>query len=225
MTGPTREFWQERFLAHHTPWDRGAPNPQLARWLDAKALEPCRILVPGCGSGHEVAVLAEKGFDVTALDYAPAAVARTRERLEQAKVRATVLETDVLAWEPPGPFAAIYEQTCVCALHPDHWVRYAQRLDRWLAPSGKLFALFMQLPRPGAADGLIQGPPYHCDINAMRALFTEAHWIWPAPPYMKVPHSGTWVELAVVLEHRPRPGRFTPPPRRRFRRAPTRNRA
>jgi SAM-dependent methyltransferase len=202
MTGPTPEFWEKRFLAHDTPWDRGDPNPQLARWLDTKALEPCRILVPGCGSGYEVAVLAENGFDVTALDYAPAAVALTRERLERAKARATVVEADVLAWEASRPFDAIYEQTCLCALHPDHWVRYAQRLDRWLAPSGKLFALFMQAPRPGAADGLIQGPPYHCDINAMRALLPDATWIWPAPPYTRVPHSVTWVELAVVLEHR-----------------------
>jgi SAM-dependent methyltransferase len=202
MTGPTPEFWEKRFLAHDTPWDRGDPNPQLARWLEAKALEPCRILVPGCGSGYEVAVLAENGFDVTALDYAPAAVALTRGRLERAKVRATVVEADVLAWEASRPFDAIYEQTCLCALHPDHWVRYAQRLDRWLAPSGKLFALFMQVPRPGAADGLIQGPPYHCDINAMRALLPDATWIWPPPPYTRVPHSATWVELAVVLEHR-----------------------
>ena len=202
MTGPNREFWQERFLTQRTPWDRGAPNPQLARWLDSKALEPCRILVPGCGSGYEVEVLARKGFEVTALDYAPAAVALTRERLERANARANVIEADALAWDAPGPFDAIYEQTCLCALHPDDWVHYAQQLDSWLAPGGKLLGLFMQAPRRNAADGLIQGPPYHCDINAVRSLLPEARWTWPAPPYPRVPHSGTWAELAVLLEHR-----------------------
>ena len=206
MTGPTREFWHERFVTHHTPWDRGAANPQLKHWLDSKALEPCRILVPGCGSGYEVAVLAERGFEVTALDYAPAAVALTRERLEHMNARATGVEADVLAWEATVPFDAIYEQTCVCALHPDHWVRYAHRVDRWITSAGKLFALFMQALRPGAGEGSIQGPPYHCDINAMRALFAETTWRWPAPPYPRVPHSGTWFELAVVLEHRPGSG-------------------
>ena len=39
------------------------------------------MLVPGCGSGYEVALLAEWGFDVTGLDYAPAATERTRKRL------------------------------------------------------------------------------------------------------------------------------------------------
>jgi SAM-dependent methyltransferase len=200
MTGPTSEFWQDRFVAHNTPWDRGAPNPQLAAWLDSKALEPCRILVPGCGSGHEVAVLAQRGFDVTALDYAPAAIALTKERIERDGARATLVEADALTWQAPARFDAIYEQTCLCALHPDRWRRYADRLAEWLAPRGSLFALFMQVSRPGATEGLIEGPPYHCDINAMRALFPEAQWGWPAPPYARVPHPrNKWTELAVVL--------------------------
>ena len=29
MAGPTREFWEKRFQAGDTPWDRGAANPQL----------------------------------------------------------------------------------------------------------------------------------------------------------------------------------------------------
>ena len=199
MSGPTAEFWQERFLAHHTPWDRGAPNPQLAVWLDSKALKPCRILVPGCGSGHEVAVLAQQGFEVTALDYAPAAIALTKEKVERMGARATLVDADVLTWKAPGPFDAIYEQTCLCALHPDHWRRYADLLGDWLAPRGRLFALLMQVSRPGATEGRIEGPPYHCDINAMRALFPEANWAWPAPPYARLSHPRTWVELAVVL--------------------------
>jgi methyl halide transferase len=199
MSGPTPDFWQERFLAHNTPWDRGTPNPHLAVWLDSKALAPCRIFVPGCGSGHEVAVLAERGFDVTALDFAPAAIVETQERLQRIKARATLIESDVLTWNPPARFDAIYEQTCLCALHPDHWRRYAERLAEWLPPRGSLFALFMQVSRPGAAEGRIEGPPYHCDINAMRALFPQAQWDWPSPPYPRVPHSRTWAELAIVL--------------------------
>ena len=79
MAGPTKEFWEQRFQDGNTPWDRGAVNPQLASWLESGALRPCRILVPGCGSGYEVAALAAAGFEVTALDYAPVAIARTRQ--------------------------------------------------------------------------------------------------------------------------------------------------
>jgi len=200
MAGPTRDFWDQRFAEGNTPWDRGAANPQLAVWLAVGELKPCRILIPGCGAGHEVAVLAKAGFDVTALDYSPEAIARTRKRLDADGLKATVIEADALAWKPDKPFDAIYEQTCLCALYPDQWRAYADQLHRWLKPSGKLFALFVQMLRPGAAEGKIEGPPYHCDIHAMRALFPESRWSWPKPPYPRTTHPRGLAELVVVLE-------------------------
>lgn len=226
MAGPSLQFWQSRFIEHATPWDRGAVNPQLDAWLRSGQIRPmagmaarasgsddprvARVLVPGCGSGHEVALLAEWGFDVTAVDYAPAAVERTRSRLRallqssrsDRVVRVEVVEADLFAFEPAGAFDAIYEQTCLCAIYPDDWVRYAERLHRWLKPGGRLYALFVQHLRPGAAAGQIEGPPYHCDIHAMRALFPASHWDWPRPPYDRNPHPIGMTELAVVLGRR-----------------------
>ena len=204
MPGPDPTFWQSRFEQRQTPWDRGTPSPQLERWLEEGALVPGagRIAVPGCGGGHEVALLAARGFDVVAVDYAAAAVELTRRRLESEGRHAEVVQADVLAWQPTLPLAAVYEQTCLCALHPDHWTAYAAQLQRWLAPGGRLFALFMQMPREQAAHGEIVGPPYHCDINAMRALFPTTRWDWPRPPYPQVPHPAGLRELAVVLVRR-----------------------
>lgn len=201
MAGPDRAFWQQRFEQRATPWDRGAVGPQLVDWVRSGALAPCRIAVPGCGSGHEVAWLAAHGFDVTGIDYAPAAVERTRARLDDAGARATVVQADVLDWTPAAPFDAVYEQTCLCALHPDHWTAYAARVHAWLAPGGRLLAMLMQFPREGAREGRIDGPPYHCDVAAVRALFPEPRWRWPRPPYARVPHPNAgFAELAVVLE-------------------------
>jgi SAM-dependent methyltransferase len=200
MSGPTRDFWDQRFAEGNTPWDRGVANPQLGIWLDTGALEPCRIMLPGCGAGHEVAVLAQAGFEVTALDYSPEAIARTRKLLDIKGLKATVVEADALTWQPAKPFDAIYEQTCLCALYPDQWRDYADQLHRWLKPGGKLFALFVQLLRPGAAEGKIEGPPYHCDIHAMRALFPEPRWSWQKPPYPRTTHPRGLAELAAILD-------------------------
>ena len=202
MAGPTREFWQQRFQDGNTPWDRGEANPQLAAWLESGALPPCRILVPGCGSGYEVVALAAAGFEVTALDYAPIAIARTRQQLAAAGQSAALVEVDALTWQPAQPFEAIYEQTCLCALYPDQWRAYADQLHSWLAPGGRLYALYVQFPRPGSATGVIEGPPYHCDINAMRALFPDPLWAWPKPPYPRTTHPRGLAELALILERR-----------------------
>jgi len=199
MTGPTRNFWDKRFAEGDTPWDRGAANPQLGIWLATGTLKPCRIAVPGCGAGHEVAALAHAGFDVTAIDYAPEAIARTRRRLDVEGLKAQVVAADVLDWQPARAFDAVYEQTCLCALYPDQWRAYADQLHRWLRPGGRLFALFVQMLRAEAADGFIQGPPYHCDIQAMRALFPEPLWSWPKPPYARTTHPRGLAELVVIL--------------------------
>ncbi|MDD4885590.1 MAG: methyltransferase domain-containing protein [Thiomonas sp.] len=199
MSGPTVEFWNERFRSRTTGWDRGGVHPQLLRCLASGELLPCRILVPGCGAGHEVLHLAAAGFEVTALDYAQQAIDLLRQRLREQGLRAEVLQADVRQWEAPQPFDVIWEQTCLCALYPDDWNQYAQRLHRWLAPQGRLFAQFMQTNKPGAEEGWIQGPPYHCDILAMRAVFPSSLWEWPKPPYPRVPHPGGSTELALVL--------------------------
>jgi SAM-dependent methyltransferase len=200
MAGPTKEFWEQRFAAGETPWDRGEANPQLAAWLTGGVMKPCRILVPGCGSGYEVAALAKAGFDVTGLDYAPVAIARTRQLLGAANLTADLVEADALTWRPGRPYDAIYEQTCLCALYPDDWRAYADQLYQWLNAGGKLYALFVQMLRAGAAEGAIQGPPYHCDINGMRALLPSPRWSWPKPPYPLTSHPAGLAELAVILQ-------------------------
>jgi len=205
MAGPDLRFWQDRFDSGQTPWDRGAASPQLQAWLTSGAIAAStldgEIAVPGCGSGHEVAALAAQGIAVIGLDYTPQAVARTRDRLAAlgSETRARVEQADVLGWQPAQPLSAVYEQTCLCALHPDQWTAYAAQLHRWLRPGGRLFALFMQARRESAAQGVVEGPPYHCDINAMRALFPSSLWHWPKPPYDAVAHPSGAHELAVVL--------------------------
>jgi SAM-dependent methyltransferase len=202
MAGPDKQFWEERFATGNTPWDRGASSPQLGQWLRSGLLKPCRILVPGCGSGYEVVELALAGFEVTGLDYADRAIARARRNIQDAGVDATLVQADALAWTPDRSFEAVYEQTCLCALYPDHWQRYAAQLHRWITPGGRLFALFVQLLREDAADGFVQGPPYHCDVHAMRALLPEPLWAWPKPPFPRISHPAGLAELAAVLARR-----------------------
>lgn len=193
-TALTPCYWQARYDQGQTGWDRGAASPTLVRWLTTGALRPCRILVPGCGRGHEVVALARAGFDVTGVDFAPAAVAAARARLASEDVIATIAQADLFAYQPDEPFAAIYEQTCLCALPPERWADYERRLATWLAPGGRLYAAFMQTD---AADG----PPFACRPDAMRELFAADRWEWPARLEPQEHPTGL-VELTAVLRRR-----------------------
>lgn len=196
-TEQRRTEWESRYQAGTTGWDRGAHSPALDAWLAGGALTARRILIPGCGRGHEVVHLAQLGFDVTAVDIAPSAVQALRAMLAEAKLSAQVVEADLFHWQPEAPFDAIYEQTALCAIDPALRRDYAERLWVWLKPGGTLYALFMQTGQPG-------GPPFHCELADMRALFPAERWAWPGETATRVPHPSRedLHELGFVLTRR-----------------------
>src|SRR6478609_4291828 len=72
--------WQHHYETGDTPWNKGGPSPPLVQWLAGHRLHG-RVLVPGCGHGHDLVPLAASGADsVTGLDIAPGAVVAAGER-------------------------------------------------------------------------------------------------------------------------------------------------
>lgn len=188
------EEWDQKYQLGDTPWDRGTTSPFLGVCLDLT--EPgSSVLVPGCGAGYEVVALASLGFRVTALDLSTAALSRCREALDAVGAQAELHSADVLEWEAEHAFDAIYEQTCLCALHPSLWESYAEQLARWLRPEGRLFAAFMQTEGPG-------GPPFDCPIPRMQELFSHPTWNWPEQPPVRVERGPKPYELGYVLTRR-----------------------
>jgi len=47
------DFWETRFQANRTPWERGEINPAFRAWRASGPLTPCRILVPGAGGSMQ----------------------------------------------------------------------------------------------------------------------------------------------------------------------------
>ena len=179
------DFWESRFQAGRTPWERAGLHPAFNNWLTSGVLTPSRILVPGAGRSPEPEALLDAGFDVVTLDLAESAVADQAQRLGPSRS----MLGDVTQWLPDTPFDAVYDQTCLCALPPGLWPAYAAQLRRWLRPGGSLFILFMQIDRPS-------GPPFNCPIPAMRTLFADWHWGELAPG---VPHDLGGMELPAIL--------------------------
>jgi 2-polyprenyl-3-methyl-5-hydroxy-6-metoxy-1,4-benzoquinol methylase len=66
------------------PWDREGPVPELV--AAAYGLAPGRALDLGCGTGAQSVFLAREGWEVTAVDAVPRALAAARRRAEAAGV-------------------------------------------------------------------------------------------------------------------------------------------
>ena len=143
-------FWTERFERKFVPWDRGGVPDALQRFV-AQTPRKHVALIPGCGTGYEVAYLSEAGWDVTAIDFSPAAVAAARETLGIWASR--VVEADFFAFVPQKPLDLIYERAFLCALPRDRWPQIAARWAELLPPGGLLAGFFY-------FDDAPKGPPF-----------------------------------------------------------------
>jgi SAM-dependent methyltransferase len=68
--------WDERYAASELVWS-ATPNQFVEREL--AGLEPGRALDLACGEGRNARWLAEKGWQVTAMDFSPVAIEKARK--------------------------------------------------------------------------------------------------------------------------------------------------
>ncbi|PNS19169.1 Hybrid signal transduction protein dokA [Sphaceloma murrayae] len=197
--------WDALWTQAYTPWDRGLPNPALSDLLSSRhrALNPPvmapkdlgdprfqkirrpRALVPGCGKGYDVFLLASYGFDAFGVEVSPKAAEAAREeqkRVEGAeeyrvKVQsvgrgeAKILQGDFFkdewwnesceglkdkGFDTREGFELIYDYTFFCALPPQLRSRWARRMAELLTPDGRLICLeFPTYKEPSTG-----GPPW-----------------------------------------------------------------
>lgn len=129
--------WNERYRNSDRVWSP-SPNEDVARIV--ADLPPGRALDLGAGEGRHAIWLAELGWQVTAVDFAEAGVARGRRDAEERGTgeQITWVVADVTEWEPPttGGRAAAYDLVLIAFLHVPHDV--FERARTWLAPGGRL---------------------------------------------------------------------------------------
>ncbi|HTI69218.1 MAG TPA: methyltransferase domain-containing protein [Candidatus Limnocylindria bacterium] len=165
--------WEEMYRKGEAPWDRGGPTPPLKQYLERHPLRG-RVLVPGCGRGHEVALAAEFGLDVSGLDIAPTAVAEAQAQYPHLAHRFLLGSL----FDPPenlrGAFDVVLEHTCMSALPPSLRPDYRHGIDLTLRPGGLLIGLWYI--NPPLAPGH-EGPPYPFSVPDLTALFANGYTI------------------------------------------------
>lgn len=167
MDPKTPEYWNQVYFEEPRPgWDMDEPTPLLGELLDLAPPLPAgaSIAVPGCGFGHDAAELAQRGFRVTAFDFASLALEGARAKYG-----------DTIAWRQEdwfetqaGPFEAVFDHTCFVAMEPQRREAYLVRTAALMKPGGLWWLVaFHETKGP-------EGPPFPIDPDALRALVEPA---------------------------------------------------
>jgi SAM-dependent methyltransferase len=133
----TRDDWNRRYAGSELLWT-GEPNRFLVAETDA--LPPGRALDLACGEGRSAVWLAERGWDVTGVDFADVGLDKARGLAAARGVDPTWVQADLLEYDPPREafdlVAILYLQ-----LPADERARVLRAAAAAVAPGGTLLVV------------------------------------------------------------------------------------
>jgi SAM-dependent methyltransferase len=123
------------------PFDVG-PRAELVNLVDNGRIKPCRAIDLGSGTASNAIYLAQHGFDVTGVDFSPAAIELGRSRAREAGVEVTFIEDDLTNLQRvSGTFDLLVDYGTLDDLPPTHRDLYMKNVLP-LSHQGSLFLLY-----------------------------------------------------------------------------------
>ena len=164
----SRKDWQDHYESNDLGWDLGQVAPPFVKLWEEGKLPVGKVLVPGCGRGHEVLFLVENGFEVTAIDFSKGAVTYLENALKERGLNCRVLHQDFFCLDGfhDGIYDLVLEQTFFCAIAPRQRKNYIENVSRILRPGGILVGLFYNTDKEG-------GPPYNTTCEDIEISFSK----------------------------------------------------
>jgi SAM-dependent methyltransferase len=157
-----------------TVWQRPTPPDDLVALIEGPSpIPPGRALDLGCGTGTDTVYLATHGWDVTAIDMVPTALAAARRNAMTAGVAPRFIEGDVTRLHDLGVgdgYTLLVDFGCFHTLPEDQRPGYVTSVSRAAAPGATLLLFGFSRP-PKAA-------PMHAGVTAdeIQQRFTGTGW-------------------------------------------------
>ena len=186
------EAWEARYQNADTPWDLGAPTPQLLQ-LSKMGLFPAgsQVLVPGGGRSYDAIALAQAGCQTTVVDFALCAgdFFLTEAARLGLQSNCHFYARDFFSLSRDGyhqsRYDYIWEYTFYCAIDPSLRENYFSQMAALLAPQGKLIGLFFP------TDNRAGGPPFAITLEEIKDLASKYFTIEFQTPELSVtPRAG-----------------------------------
>ena len=118
--------WDFAYRQGTPEWDSGIPSAELVSLVEGGIIKPCKVIELGCGTGADAVFLAEKGFEITAVESSPMAMERARTRAQRAHVLINFILNDVFDYTADGEqYDFVYD----CGFY--HFIR-KQELEAFL---------------------------------------------------------------------------------------------
>jgi SAM-dependent methyltransferase len=162
--------WDARYRDGETPWEKGTAHPALPFFV---ASHPGlfegkpRVFHPGCGFGHDAAILAPHCEELTALDLAAVAVEAAKDLYPAKNIRWEA--GNLFAWDEAGKYDLVWEHTCFCAIPLKLRTEYVEAVHRLLKPGGHLVGVFFLNPD----HALEEGPPFGVSRDDLNGFFGD----------------------------------------------------
>lgn len=186
--------WNSFYEESVYPWDRGGPSLALKDILIQRPdlippPEPgATALVPGCGFGHDVILLASLGYDVWGLDVSERGLEMARQNEQETRdeykmreghsrgtIHWTLANFFALDWTNgagtggAGKFDLIFDYTFLCALPLELRPRWSKQMTTLLTSNGRLICLEFPAGKPLREIG----PPWGLNPGVYEALLAQ----------------------------------------------------
>ncbi|MGB7875000.1 MAG: class I SAM-dependent methyltransferase [Anaerolineales bacterium] len=165
------------------PWDSGISPPELLDFIDK---HPSGNAIDiGCGTGTNVITLAQAGWQVTGVDFAPTAIKTAKRKIKKAGVEAELFVRNATNLEEiNGPFDLALDIGCFHSIG-EAKADYLSELERILAPGGHwLMYGFFDTSPDQSGPGLVEA-----DLDLIHASLTQ---VWRQDGFDKMERTSAW---------------------------------